>query len=75
MALAKRLDCHLAGVAPTALIDLPAALESAATLIEFAGLAWDTLRSQAERNADRFRDDCRAAGACWAERRAACSIR
>jgi nucleotide-binding universal stress UspA family protein len=62
MVLAKALDCHLAGVAPTGLIDLPTRLESAATLIEFAGLAWDTLRSQAERTADRFRDDCRVAG-------------
>ena len=62
MALAKGLDCHLAGVAPTGLIDLPIALESAATLIEFAGLAWDTLRAQAERTADHFRAECRAAG-------------
>jgi nucleotide-binding universal stress UspA family protein len=62
MALAKRLDCHLAGVAPTGLIDLPTGLASAATLIEFAGAAWDTLRSEAERTADGFRDDCRAAG-------------
>jgi nucleotide-binding universal stress UspA family protein len=62
MALAKALDCHLAGVAPTGLIDLPAGLESAATLIDFAGLAWDTLRGQAERNADQFRNECRIAG-------------
>lgn len=61
IALAKRLGCHLAGVAPTGLIDLPTGLASAATLIEFAGAAWDTLRSQAERTADGFRDDCRAA--------------
>jgi nucleotide-binding universal stress UspA family protein len=62
IALAKALDCHLAGVAPTGLIDLPAGLESAATLIDFAGLAWDTLRGQAERNADHFREECRIAG-------------
>ena len=60
--LARELDCHLVGVAPTGLIDLPAATAAAASLAEYAAVAWDTLRDQAEKAAQRFRDDCRAAG-------------
>jgi len=59
--LAKDLDCHLVGVAPTGLIDMPAATEAAASLAEYAALAWDTLRDQAEQAAQRFRDECSAA--------------
>ena len=62
MQLAKVLDCHLVGVAPTGLIDLPVSAQAAASLADFTALAWDTLRDQAERAADRFRDECRAAG-------------
>ena len=62
MRLAKVLDCHLVGVAPTGLIDLPVSAQAAASLADFAALAWDTLRDQAERATDRFRDECRAAG-------------
>ena len=60
--LAKTLDCHLVGVAPTGLIDLPITAHAAASLTDFAALAWDTLREQAERATDHFRDACRAAG-------------
>lgn len=60
--LAKDMDCHLVGVAPTGLIDLPASPEAATSLVEFAALAWDTLRDQAEASVQRFRDVCRAAG-------------
>jgi nucleotide-binding universal stress UspA family protein len=60
--LAKRLDCHLAGVAPTGLIDFPSAPEAAAALGDFAALAWDALRDQTEHVADAFRDACHAAG-------------
>jgi len=62
MRLAKTLDCHLVGLAPTGVIDVPAAAESAAQLAEFAALAWDTLRDQAKETAQRFRDACHAAG-------------
>jgi len=62
MRLSKVLDCHLVGVAPTGLIDLPVSAQAAASLAEFSALAWDTLRDQAERAADCFRDECRAAG-------------
>src|SRR5437868_14664338 len=46
--LARQLDCHLVGVAPTGLVDLPASMGAAASLAEFAALACDTLRDQAE---------------------------
>jgi len=61
MRLAKRLDCHLVGLAPTDLIDLPIAPKAAASLAEYAALVWDALRDQAERAADVFRDACHAA--------------
>ena len=62
MALAKRLDCHLVGVAPTGVIDLAVSGQAAASLTNFAAIAWDTLRDHAEQATDRFRDECRAAG-------------
>lgn len=59
--LARQLDCQLVGLAPTGLLELPAVPSSAAALSEFAATAWDALRDQAERAADRFRHDCHAA--------------
>lgn len=59
--LAKQLDCHVVGLAPTDLIDLPTAPKAAASLAEYAALVWDALRDQAERAADAFRDACHAA--------------
>ena len=60
--LARDLDCHLVGVAPTGLINMPVSSESAMSLADFAALAWDTLRDQADQAAQRFRDECRRAG-------------
>lgn len=60
--LARQFDCHLVGLAPTGLLDLPVVAGSAAALSEFSATAWDALRDQAERVADRFRNDCRTAG-------------
>jgi nucleotide-binding universal stress UspA family protein len=60
--LAQMYDCHLVGLAPTDLVDLPSAPAAAASLAECAAIVWDALREQAERAADRFRDDCHAAG-------------
>lgn len=62
LALARRLDCHLLGLAPTGLLELPAASGSAAALADFAATALDLLRDRAERVAERFRRDCRDAG-------------
>lgn len=59
--LARRLKCHVVGLAPTDLIDLPAMPKAAASLGEYAALVWDALREQAERAADAFRDACHAA--------------
>ena len=60
--LARDLDCHLVGVAPTGLVDLPASPEAAAALTEYANIAWDTLRDEAEQAAEAFRKACREAG-------------
>ena len=60
--LARQFECHLVGLAPTGLHDLPAMPSSAAALSAFAASAWGALRDQAERVADQFRNDCRAAG-------------
>lgn len=60
--LARGLDCHLAGVAPTGLLGFPALAAEAAPLIEFAALTRDELRERAEEDAQAFRDDCAAAG-------------
>jgi nucleotide-binding universal stress UspA family protein len=60
--LARSLDCHLVGVAPTGLIELPAPPEATASLGKFGALAWDVLRDQAERAAQAFREACSAAG-------------
>lgn len=62
IALARALDCHLAGIAPTGLIDLPMASSADSSLAAYATLAWDTLRAQAEGAAASFREECRAAG-------------
>jgi nucleotide-binding universal stress UspA family protein len=60
--LAKRLDCHLVGLAPTGLIEMPGTAGAAASLASFAALAWDTLRERAERAAQDFSKACSAAG-------------
>jgi nucleotide-binding universal stress UspA family protein len=60
--LAADLDCHLVGLAPTGLIDVPMSTESAAALSEYAALVWNDLRDQAHLAAQRFRNDCRDAG-------------
>ncbi|MDE2400405.1 MAG: universal stress protein [Burkholderiales bacterium] len=60
--LAKKLDCHLAGVAPTGFMDVPASPQDSISLTEFAAVAWRTLRDQAEQATQRFREECRTAG-------------
>ncbi len=60
--LAKTLDSHLVGLAPTGLVDLPVAAESAATLANFTALAWESLRGQARLASMRFDEACNAAG-------------
>ena len=60
--LAKDHDCHLVGVAPTGLVDVLANPDGAATLVEYAEVARDALRKEAEGASRRFSDACRAAG-------------
>ena len=60
--LAKDLDCHLVGVAPTGLIYVPMAPEAATSLTRYAELAWEELRQRAQEATRRFSDDCRAKG-------------
>jgi nucleotide-binding universal stress UspA family protein len=60
--LARDLHCHLVGVAPTGLVDLPIPAEAATSFGDLASLAWDMLRDQAEQTTQRFRDACHAAG-------------
>ncbi len=60
--LAKDLGCHLVGVAPTSLVDLPSSPEAAVSLAELAARVWDTLRAQAEQATQTFSEACRAAG-------------
>jgi nucleotide-binding universal stress UspA family protein len=62
MRLAKELDCHLVGVAPTGLVDVPASSEMATPLAQFTVLARATLRDHAEQAAERFRAGCHEAG-------------
>ena len=59
--LAQQLECSLVGVAPTGLVDLPAAPAPAATLANHANAAWDQLHERAERAVRAFGDECRAA--------------
>ena len=58
--VAREHECHLVGLAPTRLIDLPP--EPGPWLGDDAARAWDALRDQAEQATQRFHDACRAAG-------------
>lgn len=58
--LAKQLDCHLVGVAPTGSVGLSVATDGATSLAEYAALSWNALRHQAEKAAQDFRDACLA---------------
>lgn len=60
--LAMALDCHLVGVAPTGLVNLPVSQQIAPSLEKLSAMAWSALRGQAEQATERFRQECRAAG-------------
>lgn len=62
MRLARERDCHLVGLAPTGLLDVPPDSGAATPLADYAARAWDALREQAERAAQNFRDECHASG-------------
>ena len=56
--LAKDLDCHLVGLAPTGVVDVPAPIETTAGLAEFTANVRDVLLTKAEQAARDFRDEC-----------------
>lgn len=60
--VAKSFESHLVGLAPTGIVDLPVATESAASLSDYATLAWSNLRAEAAQSVEVFRQACRAAG-------------
>lgn len=65
LAMARALDCHVVGAAPTGLLALPTAISAetpATSLADFAELAWDALRRSAEQSRTRFETACREAG-------------
>lgn len=62
MRLAQDFDCHLVGVAPTGVVELPMLAEAAVALAELSALAWEALRDEAEQATQRFRSACRVAG-------------
>lgn len=60
--LAKDLDCHLVGLAPTGVVDVPMPIETTTGLAEFAANVQEVLRGEAQRAARDFRAECREAG-------------
>jgi nucleotide-binding universal stress UspA family protein len=60
--LARALDCHLIGLAPTGLLEVPMLQGSAGALSELAGQAWRLMRERADEAVAAFRDTCSAAG-------------
>lgn len=62
IALARRLEAHLVGLAPTGRVEMPMVVEPAAAVGELTALAWAAMCSQAQAAADQFRAACSAAG-------------
>src|ERR1700755_2415143 len=60
--IAKSFEAHRVGLAPTGIVDMPVATESAASLAEYATLAWNTLRAEAAQSVEQCVQPCRAAG-------------
>jgi len=60
--LARRLDSHLVGLAPTGIVALPSVPEGAGAVGELTALAWELMHEQAQQAAREFRQACLAAG-------------
>ncbi len=60
--LARALDCHLVGLAPTGLVDWPVLADVSGSVVEYADLARHALADRAERLAERFRGRCKSTG-------------
>lgn len=61
IALARRFDAHLTGLAPTGLVELPGSLAAAASMAEFAQMAHEELTERAHALALGFDEACAAA--------------
>ena len=59
--MAKDLDCHLVGLAPTGIIELPVSAEATGSLPEYAERARAALQERAQQCASRFAAACRDA--------------
>lgn len=62
IAVARRMDAHLVGLAPTGEVDLPIDPTELRSLSEFAALTWELLQERAEQAALRFKQACESAG-------------
>jgi nucleotide-binding universal stress UspA family protein len=60
--LAKAHGCRVTGLAPTDLVDLPVRLTAELPMAELVARTKDALHDQAERAAERFREQCQCAG-------------
>ena len=61
--LAKAQEGHLVGLAPTGIAEFPINVDSAASLADYADIAWKTVRSRAEATVSTFRQTCERAAA------------
>jgi hypothetical protein len=59
--MARDLDCHLVGLAPTGIIELPISAEATGSLPEYAERARAALQERADQCAARFATACREA--------------
>ncbi|HEX5685293.1 MAG TPA: universal stress protein [Ideonella sp.] len=60
--LAQSLDCHLVGLAPTGLLELPMLQGSSSALSELSHHAWQLMRQRTEEAVELFDRACAAAG-------------
>lgn len=60
--LARRLQAHLVGLAPTGRVEMPIVVEPSGAVGELTALAWAAMCSQAQAAADQFRAACHVAG-------------
>jgi nucleotide-binding universal stress UspA family protein len=60
--LAQRMGAHLVGLAPTGQVEMPLAIEPAASLGNLGTLVWEAMQEQARLAAERFSEACAQAG-------------
>ena len=60
--LARSMECHLVGLAPTGLLTLPVVPEAAIPFAEFSTMAWEFVNDQARQASDQLRQRCLTAG-------------